>query len=35
MRLELAHAGGPLAATGLALLLAGTRRDLRIAGLAA
>ncbi len=35
MRLELAHAGGPIAAAGLGLLLAGTRRDLRIAGLAA
>jgi O-antigen ligase len=35
MRADLAHAGGPIAAVGLAVLLAGTRRDLRIAGLGA
>jgi O-antigen ligase len=35
VRLELAHAGGPLAAAGLGVLVLGTRRDLRIAGLAA
>jgi len=32
---DLAHAGGPLAAAGLALLFVATRRDLRLAGLAA
>jgi O-antigen ligase len=32
---DLARAGGPLAAVGLAFLLAGTRRDLRLAGLGA
>jgi O-antigen ligase len=32
---ELARVGGPLACAGLALLIAGTRRDLRLAGLAA
>jgi O-antigen ligase len=32
---HLAHAGGPVAAAGLALLVLGTRRDLRIAGLVA
>jgi O-antigen ligase len=31
----LAHAGGPIAAAGLALLIVATRRDLRLAGLAA
>jgi O-antigen ligase len=35
MTAELARAGGPLAAAGLALLLVATRRDLRLAGLAA
>jgi O-antigen ligase len=32
---DLARVGGPLAAVGLAVLLAGTRRDLRLAGLGA
>jgi len=32
---ELARVGGPLACIGLAVLFAGTRRDLRLAGLAA
>jgi O-antigen ligase len=32
---DLARVGGPLACVGLAVLFAGTRRDLRIAGLAA
>jgi O-antigen ligase len=32
---HLAHVGGPLAAAGLALLIVGTRRDLRLAGLGA
>jgi O-antigen ligase len=32
---EIARAGGPLASAGLALLIAGTRRELRIGGLAA
>jgi putative inorganic carbon (hco3(-)) transporter len=34
MTAELARAGGPIAAVGLALLLVATRRDLRAAGLA-
>jgi O-antigen ligase len=32
---SLAHAGGPIAAAGLALVIVATRRDLRLAGLAA
>ncbi|HZO63243.1 MAG TPA: O-antigen ligase family protein [Gaiellaceae bacterium] len=32
---SLAHAGGPVAAAGLALVIVATRRDLRLAGLAA
>jgi len=32
---NLAHAGGPIAAAGLAVLILGTRRDLRLGGLAA
>jgi putative inorganic carbon (hco3(-)) transporter len=35
MTADLARLGGPIAAAGLALLLTGTRRDLRLAGLAA
>ena len=35
MTAELARAGGPLAAVGLGVLLAATRRELRLAGLAA
>ncbi len=35
MTADLARVGGPLAAAGLALLLAGARRDLRLAGLVA
>ena len=35
MRADLAHAGGPIACAGLALLLVATRRDLRMGGLAA
>ncbi|HZT46080.1 MAG TPA: O-antigen ligase family protein [Gaiellaceae bacterium] len=35
MTAELARVGGPLACIGLAVLFAGTRRDLRLAGLAA
>ena len=35
MTAHLAHVGGPLAAAGLALLVVGTRRDLRLAGLGA
>jgi O-antigen ligase len=35
MKADLAHAGGPIACAGLALLLVATRRDLRIGGLAA
>jgi O-antigen ligase len=35
MSADLARVGGPLAAAGLALLFVGTRRDLRLAGLAA
>jgi O-antigen ligase len=35
MTVDLARVGGPIACAGLALLLAGTRRDLRIAGLVA
>jgi O-antigen ligase len=35
MTADLAHAGGPIACAGLALLLVGTRRELRMAGLAA
>ena len=35
MTAHLAHVGGPLAAAGLALLIVGTRRDLRLAGLGA
>ena len=35
MSVELARVGGPVAAVGLAALMAGTRRDVRLAGLAA
>ncbi len=35
MTADLARIGGPLACAGLALLIAGTRRDLRLGGLAA
>ena len=35
MTAQLAHVGGPLAAAGLAVLIAGTRRELRLGGLVA
>ncbi|MGE5274777.1 MAG: O-antigen ligase family protein [Verrucomicrobiota bacterium] len=35
MSADLAHAGGPVAAAGLALLIVATRRDLRLGGLVA
>ena len=35
MSADLAHAGGPVAAAGLALLIVASRRDLRLGGLAA